>query len=298
VKKIILLLVIASLFVASPLAAEEKIVIKGNGNYATAEVYRDGELVRTFGGVMKLYPETESVPYYTNPNYPYATFKEAYQKAELDLMKSKTAAYLSGSILLNSLMSPPEFEENTKFQNVLFEDEPRFAVPVGEHEAFDFVPVVNPGYDTTRGIRIAAVLAWLFSLAILLVVLHVIMRRVRKLEEMIVGDNDKMKNNLVKIGEWMVHFDIGLSRLFEKTGLMPEGASLDETLEGMKNESFTEMMTRLSLEGSGFDQIEEIEPELAEVEEIEESGIPDLQFAGDWRKTEAYVGLYDNEEGC
>lgn len=184
--------------------------------------------------------------------------------------------------------------------------------------------VDNPGYDTTRSIRIAAVLGWLFSLAILVLMLHVIIRRLRNIEEVHRRELHRIRAGIAVISEWMAHHDIGLGRLFEKTGLMEEGASLDDTLKifaeeveakswmTMPRESFKETMERLSKEGSGFDDIDlskegpgfdfdEIDEVIELTEEIAEPlpfTVPNLEFGGDWRETDEYVNMRNGQEGC
>jgi hypothetical protein len=125
----------------------------------------------------------------------------------------------------------------------------------------------------------------------MLFVFHVIIRKLRSIEETHYVELDRIRMNLVKIGEWMVSFDIGLGRLFEKTGLMEEGASIDEALRAfvkeaeekswmtMPQEKFEETMERLSKE----DLAEELQARDHII-----PALPNLAFRGSWRETAAY----------
>ena len=201
------------------------------------------------------------------------------------------------------------------------------------------------------------------ALIAMLVILHVLLRRVRKLEEMLIGDNDKIKNSLVKIGEWMVYFDIGLTNMLDSLGAKEEGSSLDEHLKELERErdvekdasgqpfrmiipniifnntieedeepveeTYAETIERISSPEtlSGLEEEDEIIDLIDEIKEPVESEapegyvkeqidehtvrfrreqphekkgftIPNLEFKGDWRETDAYIEMRDQQEGC
>jgi len=188
---------------------------------------------------------------------------------------------------------------------------------------------VSHGAEIADAVRITGTTIAVVLLIGVMILLHVVVRRIRELYELALGDFDKIKNSMVKIGEWMVHFDIALGKVFEDKGIMEEGASFAETVE-----TFQETMERLqNFEGSGFDGIDEIVDLTEEIEIVEEpkerelpeglvaeridahtvhikkkepenyrvpsaSIIPNFNFKGDWRETEEYVSMRDNQEGC
>jgi len=256
---IIIALVLLALAIFVPVSdahAEEIVKITGEGNYLVAEYLEDGEVVAKHGGVMKLYDETEPVTYYVNPNYPYATFEHAYQKAEIDLMKSKSLWFLGGAI--DNLKEPEsELETLPYFSNADWKMPS--ATPVNT-----VMEIHNPGVDTSRKIRIAATLAWLLSLFILVLMLHVIIRRVRNLAETHYVELDRIRNQYVGIKNLMISLDHRFEEIMAKLGMLPEAS-----------------------EEYDVDPIE-LQEMIDEKEETTLAALPDYGIDKDWRDTPGY----------